>query len=425
MIKDISRSALNLLMGLILAGFVFTPKASAADGKAIFKQNCAVCHSMTDQHLTGPGLAGVMDRVPPGKWLHDWIKNSEKMIKSGDQYATKILKENGGATMTVFEGTLTDADIDEVIAYLKKGDATTTTSSTTTGGTTGEQVVEAKGGIDPLYIILIIIVILAILIGILRGVRNSMSAVAEHTPDEELAKTFWQESRDWMASHRRFIGVCCIIIVLLGMRSCWNSLWMVGVYYDDASDKGYKPEQPIKFSHKLHAGDNGIACQYCHNSVEKSRHAGIPTVNVCMNCHKSIQTGPQYADKEISKIYAAAGFDAKTGTYDLSKQNPIQWIKVHNLPDHVYFNHSQHVVVGKQECATCHGNVKEMTVAEQKSPLTMGWCIDCHRKTDVAMEGNAYYDKLHAYLKNKYKDQHLKTFTVAQMGGLECAKCHY
>ena len=144
-----------------------------------------------------------------------------------------------------------------------------------------------------------------------------------------------------------------------------------------------------------------------------------------MNCHKGIQQGPQYGEKEISKIYAAAGFDPKTGTYDKSKENPIKWIKVHNLPEHVYFNHSQHVVVGKQECTTCHGNVKEMTVAEQKSPLTMKWCIECHRKTEVAMEGNAYYDKLHAYLKEKYKGEHLKTFTVAQMGGLECARCHY
>jgi cytochrome c2 len=418
-------------MSLIFAGLMFSGKAVAADaksGKGIFKTNCAVCHSMTDQHLTGPGLKDVIGRVPQGNWIHDWIKNSEKVIKSGDPYAAKILKENGGALMTVFEGTLTDAQIDDVIAYLKEGEKegpkvtdTTTGGDVAAAGAGGE-----TGGIDPLYIILAIIVILAILIGILRGVRNSMSAAAEHTPEEELSKTFWQEAREWMASHRRFIGVCCIIIVLLGMRSCWNSLWMVGVYYDKETDKGYKPEQPIKFSHKLHAGDNAIACQYCHNSVEKSRHAGIPTVNVCMNCHKSIQKGPQYQEKEISKIYAAAGFNVKTGQYDPSMpQNPIQWIKVHNLPDHVYFNHSQHVVVGKQECTTCHGDVKNMTVAEQKSPLTMGWCIECHRKTEVAMQGNAYYDKLHAYLKEKYKDQHLKTFTVAQAGGLECGKCHY
>ncbi|HEY1040807.1 MAG TPA: c-type cytochrome [Bacteroidia bacterium] len=428
MIKDISRSALHLLMGLVFAGFIFSGKAVAADGKALFKANCAVCHSMCDQKLTGPGLKGVADRVPKGAWLHDWIKNNEKVTKSGDAYANKIVKENGGASMTVFEGTLSEEEIAAVTAYVAAGDPSACGPKVDPAAAAGPgagPAEEAKGGVDPLYIILAIIVILAIMIAVLRGVRNSMSSVAEKTPEEELSKTFWQEAKDWAAGHRRFIGVCCLIIVLLGMRGCWNSLWMVGVYYDETTDKGYKPEQPIKFSHKIHAGDNAIDCRYCHNSVEKSRHAGIPTVNVCMNCHKAIQTGPTTGDKEISKIYAAAGFDPKTGNYDHSKENPIQWIKVHNLPDHVYFNHSQHVVVGKQECSTCHGNVKEMTVAEQKSPLTMKWCIECHRKTDVAMEGNAYYDKLHAYLKEKYKGQHLKTFTVAQMGGLECAKCHY
>ena len=144
-----------------------------------------------------------------------------------------------------------------------------------------------------------------------------------------------------------------------------------------------------------------------------------------MNCHKGIQTGPQYQGKEIGKIYEAAGFDPKTLAYDDSKQNPLKWIKVHNLPDHVYFNHSQHVVVGKIDCATCHGNLKEMTVAEQKAPLTMKWCIDCHRKTEVVMEGNAYYDRLHKALKEKYAGQYDVKFTVDKIGGLECAKCHY
>jgi len=425
MIKNISRSALNLLIGVLLTGFTLTNKALAADGKGLFKQNCAVCHAMTDQKLTGPGLAGIADRAPKGDWLFNWIKNNEKMIKAGDAYANKIYKENGNAAMTVFEGTLSDDDIKAITEYIVNPpvEVKPTAAAGTAGD--GEVTKETKGGIDPLYIILAIIVILAILITILRGVRNSLSSVAHNTPEEELSKTFWQEARDWSKGNRRLIGVFCIILLLIGMRGCWNSLFMVGVYYDKETDKGYKPEQPIKFSHKLHAGDNAIACQYCHNSVEKSRHSGIPTVNVCMNCHKGIQTGPQYGEKEIAKIYAAAGFDPKTGTYDKTKENPIQWIKVHNLPEHVYFNHSQHVVVGKQECATCHGNVKEMTVVEQKSPLTMAWCIECHRKTDVATEGNAYYDKLHAYMKEKYKGDHRKTFTVAEMGGLECAKCHY
>ncbi len=423
-----SRTPLKLLLGLAFISLLISGSASAAsDGKAIFKQNCAVCHSLGDQKLAGPGLKGIMDRAPKGDWLFNWIKNSEKMIKSGDAYAAKIFKENGNAAMTVFEGNLSDDQIHAVVEYIKNPPVEVkdnkNVSSTTTGG---EENANTPKGVDPLYILLTVITILAILISILKGVRHSLKNVVNRKKGlpEQAELTFWEETKKWMGSNRRFVGVCCIIVLLLGMRSCWNSLWNIGVYYDENTKRGYKPEQPIKFSHKLHAGDNAIACQYCHNSVEKSRHAGIPTVNVCMNCHKGISTGPQYGEKEIAKIYQAAGFNSKTGAYDLP-QNPLKWIKVHNLPEHVYFNHSQHVVVGKQECTTCHGDVKSMTVAEQQSPLTMGWCVDCHRKTEVAMEGNAYYDKLHATLKEKYKDQHLKKFTVAQIGGLECGKCHY
>ncbi len=421
------RNALKFLVSsLIFTGFVISNNLHAADGKAVFKQNCAVCHTTTDQKITGPGLKGVVDRVPKGDWLFKWVKNSEKMIKSGDAEAVKIFKENGNASMTVFEGTLSDDEINAVIEYIKNPPIEVAKGPAGPVATGGDEV-EQEVGVSPLYILLAVVVILALLISILRGVRISLRNVTnkKEGKEEEPALTFWEEVKEWTGGHRRFVGVCFIVITCIGVKGCWNSLFRIGVYYDYQTQKGYKPEQPIKFSHKIHAGENAIACQYCHNSVEKSRHAGIPTVNICMNCHKGISTGAITGTAEISKIYAAAGFDSKTQKYDESKTNPIKWIKVHNLPDHVYFNHSQHVVVGKIECTQCHGNVKEMTVAEQKVPLTMKWCIECHRKTDVVMEGNPYYEKLHAALKEKYKDQHLKSFTVAQMGGIECAKCHY
>jgi len=426
MIKNISRSALKLFMSFFFTGFLISGTLTAGDAKTVFKQNCAVCHTTTDQKLTGPGLKGIADRAPKGDWLFNWIKNNEKMIKAGDAYGTKIFKENGNASMTVFEGTISDEDIKALVEYIKNPPvevaATAAASSTDSG-----EAKEEEGGVSPLYIILSVIVILGLLISILRGVRVSLRNIANRKEGraEEPAYTFWEEAKIWIGGHRRFVGVCLIVVTCIGVKGCWNSLYRIGVYYDWQTGKGYKPEQPIKFSHKIHAGDNAIACQYCHNSVEKSRHAGIPTVNICMNCHKGISTGPTTGEKEIAKIYAAAGFDSKNQKYDESKANPIKWIKVHNLPDHVYFNHSQHVVVGKIDCAQCHGNVKEMTVAEQKSPLTMKWCIECHRKTEVTMAGNAYYDKLHEALKEKYKDQHLKNFTVAQMGGIECGRCHY
>jgi mono/diheme cytochrome c family protein len=425
--NNISQASVKTLLAVVFTVFALSSKIYAQDGEKLFKQNCAVCHkSHDDQKLTGPGLKGVFDRVPKGDWINKWILNSEKMIKSGDAYAVKIYGDNGKAAMTVFEGQLNDKDVAAIIGFIKgpppKGDVVTKGPDPESG-----EVASSNGGIEPLYLTLGFIVILIILIGSLRSVRASLqnsSNRAEGKP-ENPEMTFGQEVKNWISGHKRLVGVFSIIIVFIGMKSCWDACYNIGVYYDYRTQKGYKPEQPIKFSHKLHAGDNEIACQYCHSTVEKSRHAGIPTVNICMNCHKGIQTGPVYKDKEIAKIYDAAGFDAKAGTYDNSKQNPLKWIKVHNLPDHVYFNHSQHVVVGKVECTTCHGDVKNMTVAEQKSPLTMKWCIECHRKTEVAMAGNAYYDRLHKALKEKYAGQYDVKFTVDKIGGLECAKCHY
>lgn len=424
--NHMSHFSLKSLFGAVFLFFAFSFGLKAQDGAKLFKANCAVCHTLTDQKLTGPGLAGVFDRVPKGDWMHKWILNSDKVTASGDAYAKKIKGENGNAAMTVFEGTLSDKDVDAIIAFIKTPPpppgATTGAVATTDGAPA-----EAKGGIDPLYLLLGAIVLIAIIIGALRSVRQSL----QNTYNRKEGKpetgdvTFGQEVKQWISGHRRLVGVFVIIIGFIGMKGCWNACFDIGVYYDWETKKGYKPEQPIKFSHKIHAGDNEIACQYCHNTVEKSRHAGIPSVNVCMNCHKGIsKTANEGSEAQIAKIYAAAGFNVKTAQYD-APQNPLKWIKVHNLPDHVYFNHSQHVVVGKQECATCHGDVKKMTVAEQQAPLTMKWCVECHRKTEVAMEGNPYYDRLHKALKEKYKGQYDVKFTVDKIGGLECAKCHY
>lgn len=432
--NQIPRIPLKALLAFVFTAFILSTNVSAQDGAKIFKQNCAVCHaSHTDQKLTGPGLKGVFDRIQPGSlskeaWLHKWILNNEAMIKSGDAYANKIYNDNGKAAMTVFEGQLNDKDVDAILAFLK---APAPTDGAPAAGAAASQTegvaAENTGGVEPLYLILAVVAVLLIMIGALRSVRTSLQNSVNRSEGkaENPEITFWKEAKNWMSARRRLVGVICIVIACIGMKGCWDACFRIGVYYDWKTQKGYHPDQPIRFSHKLHAGDNEIACQYCHNSVEKSRHAGIPTVNICMNCHKGIQTGPQYKEKEIAKIYEAAGFDPKTAQYDASKQNPIKWIKVHNLPDHVYFNHSQHVVVGKLDCANCHGDVKSMTTVEQKAPLTMKWCIECHRKTEVVMEGNAYYDRLHKALKEKYAGQYDVKFTVEKIGGLECAKCHY
>lgn len=424
--NHMSHFSLKSLFGAIFLFFAFSFGLKAQDGAKIFKQNCAVCHTLTDQKLTGPGLAGVAGRVPKpeDQWLFNWIKNNNKVIASGDAYAKALVAANGGAdAMSEFEF-LSDDEVKALVAFVKAPPAPKEVAKTTVVADSGET--EEKTTIDPLYLILGGVVVLAIIIGALRSVRQSLqnSYNRKEGKSELPEMTFGEEVKHWMSNNRRLVGVFAIILVFAGMKSCWNACFDLGVYYDWETQKGYKPEQPIKFSHKLHAGDNEIACQYCHYTVEKSRHSGIPTVNICMNCHKGISTGPQYGETEIAKIYAAAGFNAKTAAYD-GPQNPIKWIKVHTLPDHVYFSHQQHVVVGKQDCANCHGDVKKMTVVEQKNPLTMKWCVECHRKTEVAMEGNAYYDKLHKALKEKYKGQYDVKFTVDKIGGLECGKCHY
>jgi hypothetical protein len=217
----------------------------------------------------------------------------------------------------------------------------------------------------------------------------------------------------------------------------WDAAWVIGVYGGDEVEH-YKPEQPILFNHTLHAGkveagNLAINCQYCHSSAEKSKHAGIPSTNICMNCHTAVEEGrsPE-GTKEIAKIYAAVGWDPATKQYT-GKTEPVKWVKVHNLPDHAYFNHAQHVAVGKIECQECHGPIDEkMDVAEQWAPLTMGWCIDCHNQKEVKMAGNGYYDEVmarlnetdlgHSELKKYLEDDKI---SVKELGGWECAKCHY
>lgn len=165
--------------------------------------------------------------------------------------------------------------------------------------------------------------------------------------------------------------------------------------------QGFMPDQPIWFSHKIHAGQYQIDCQYCHSGASKGKNAWIPAVSVCMNCHKGIQEGAKTGTKEIAKIYAA---------YD--NNVPIEWVRVHSLPDLAYFNHKQHVVAGKVECKECHGPVEEMDVVYQYNVLSMGWCINCHRTHAVNTE---LYEKL--------GQDHVAV--PADQGANECSRCHY
>ena len=177
--------------------------------------------------------------------------------------------------------------------------------------------------------------------------------------------------------------------------------------------KNYSPFQPIKFSHAVHAGQNGTACIYCHSSAPYSKVAGIPPENVCLNCHLIVRNGTRSGAFEISKVISA---------YENHK--PIAWIKVHNLPDHVFFSHAQHVSAGGVDCAECHGNVKEMNVIKQVSDLSMGWCINCHRTRKLNVQSNQFYSQ-YRELAEKLKKGVIDSVTVSMVGGRECMKCHY
>lgn len=388
----------------------------AAAGKALFNANCAACHKL-DKPMTGPALRGVTERHDT-KWLHSWIKDSQKMVKSGDAAAVKIFNEYNKSIMTAFPQ-LSDADIDNILAYTAEPVA-----GPGPGGDVAKIVPEVEGsGVSNNVILGALALVMAMLVVMLFLVNNVLGKIAKangiEAVEKEVSVPIWVA----FARNQFLVLVTSILLLLASGYFVYGYLMQVGV------DQGYQPIQPIHYSHKIHAGDNGIDCKYCHSSSRTSKTAGIPSLNVCMNCHKNISevaestATPEHSkafyDGEIQKLYAAVGWDGQKYT---GVTKPVKWVRIHNLPDFVYFNHSQHVIVAGVECQTCHGPVETMEIMEQFSSLTMGWCVDCHRKTDVKMEGNAYYDKIHAELAKKYGKDKL---TAAEMGGLECGKCHY
>lgn len=406
-----------------------------AAGKQLFNQNCAACHAL-NRKMTGPALANVETRLAEeeglGKeWLYTWIKNSAGMIASGDAYANRVYNEYNQAAMTAFP-TLSNEDIDNILAYTaappKKPQAPVGTDVAVAGGAA------SSNGISNEIILGALALVFSLLVVMLFLVNNTLRKIAEANGVQVVKEAAEKRTPIWKAfAQNQFLIFCTVLVFLLGSAYFAYS-WMsqIGI------DQGYAPVQPIHYSHRIHAGVNKIECQYCHSSARVSKHSGIPSLNVCMNCHKNINaySGPaegpsaddlaegytnEFYTKEIKKLYKAVGWDEENQKYTGESQ-PVEWERIHNLPDFAYFNHSQHVSVGKIECQTCHGPVEEMEIMYQYSPLTMGWCINCHRETEVQVAGNEYYEKIHTELSKKYGVEKL---TAAQMGGLECGKCHY
>ncbi|MBU3027853.1 c-type cytochrome [Zobellia galactanivorans] len=403
-----------------------------AKGKALFNQNCAACHSLT-RKMTGPALANVESRLSDDEgldreWLYNWIKNSPGLIASGDAYANKVYSEYNQAAMTPFP-TLSNEDIDNILAYTAAPPKTAAPAAAAAGEASGSGSGSSGDGVSNELVLGALALVFALLVVMLFLVNKTLRRIAEANgvdlSQEESAKRLPL----WKAfAKNQFLVLVTVVFLLLGSAYfAYGWMMQVGV------DQGYAPVQPIHYSHRIHAGDNKIECKYCHSSARVSKTSGIPSLNICMNCHKSIyqvadetleegkrEYGIDY-NKEIKKLYAAVGWDEENQKYTGESQ-PVKWVRIHNLPDFAYFNHSQHVSVAGIECQQCHGPVEEMEVMYQYSPLTMGWCVNCHRETDIKVEGNAYYEKIHAELSKKYGVDKL---TAAQMGGLECGKCHY
>ena len=440
-------------------------------GKSIFKDNCGTCHNknMKDD-MTGPALGGVQERWAgyPKEDLYKWIRNSQSMVSAGHPEATKLFQK-WKTTMTAFP-TLSDEDIENLLGYIEAVNNGTYGPKVEVPGqaVSGANTSKESGFSWWMYGIFGLLGIIALFLWNIISELNYSKSKAEGNDNAQ------RKSLLELLTSKSVIGFVLFGLILFGGYTTVNNAISVG------SRKNYSPEQPIKFSHATHAGLHKIDCNYCHDGARRSKQSVIPGASTCMNCHAAIKVGSQYGTAEISKIYASIGYDPIASKYienyeklsnediqkiyskwigdnimkekktssltegDLSQvesqvrditssltsdekpsiAGPIEWVRIHNLPDHVYFNHSQHVTVGKVACQMCHGKVETMDVVKQYSPLSMGWCINCHRETDVKFADNKYYDAYKTY-HEELKSGKRTSVKVADIGGLECQKCHY
>ena len=407
------------LVALLLPSLSISQEADIQAGKSLFNANCAACHQL-NRKAVGPALSGVTEKYDR-EWLYKWIKNGTQMIKDGDPQAVAIWEEYNRAVMTNYPQ-FSNEQIDNILAYT---DYTPPPPAVTVAASA--QTVSQGSDISVNVILAVTIVIFTILIVMLFLVQRTLIKIASasgvkiETDTKRSITPLWQK----IVKNQFLIFIMVVGFLLSSAYFTYGYLMQVGI------DQGYAPIQPIHYSHKIHAGANQIECKYCHSSARVSKHSGIPSLNVCMNCHEYIAeyNGEEdlengytrdFYTNEIKKLYSAVGWDEESQVYT-GNTKPVKWVRIHNLPDFVYFNHAQHAQVAKIECQTCHGPVEEMEIMYQYSPLTMGWCIDCHRESNVDKD-NEYYLKVHEELSKKYGVEKL---TVAQLGGIECAKCHY
>ena len=375
-------------------------------GESLFKGNCTVCHAINEV-VIGPALRDVHERQSE-EWIYAFIKNSQKVIKSGDEYAVKLYEQYNKTLMTSFD--FSNEELNAIVTYIKSESAKEVQVVVADVSDQNLQSTESSFSSSNFYLSIgLNIFLLLLVIFVLFRFTNLSKKYVILKDNQSKGKILDEADMEVIDSGFKFkkfiksnkvVGISSFVFIAIFVKSCIDGLYTIGI------QQNYMPTQPIAFSHKIHAGQYEIDCNYCHTGVNISKSANIPSVNICMNCHGVINT-----DKpEIQKILTA-----------YEEKRPIEWVRVHNLPDLAYFNHSQHVAVGGLECSTCHGPIEEMEVVYQYAELTMGWCINCHRETDVNAKGNKYYDNLVELHKSSSK----KPLKVEDIGGLECSKCHY
>ncbi|MBF5027902.1 c-type cytochrome [Planobacterium oryzisoli] len=451
--KHYKRGLLAITLLLTTTASVHAQDGDPKNGEKLFKAQCAACHAL-DKQMVGPALGGVVERLKTEQnldidWLRSWIKDNEALRASGDKYANEVYEKFNKTPMTPFPN-LSDKDIDDILAYTTNPPAPEPAAAAEGGASQADTIAaleEARKQSDNSKILLISLgFIAALLLWLLLRLRQLVK-LSQSQELAELDQTRIHSIGDFYSKYKLVGQGLLGLLALFAFYGVWNWTMDIGVY------KGYKPEQPIYFSHKIHAGDNKIDCQLCHSSAKYGKVSEIPSMNVCMNCHRNIseyngaylEPGKDKAfyDGEIQKIYAATGWDPESQSYK-NKPQPVEWVRIHNMPDFVYFNHAQHVVAGEQAilnshnkknpndqidvvCKACHGQVDTMNVVSMANDFTMGWCIECHRTTEVDMNNGynkEYFQNLHDKLKKQYPKSEGK-ITVDAIGGLECGKCHY
>jgi cytochrome c551/c552 len=442
----------------------------ALKGKELFQAKaCAACHDIKFKSvLVGPVLTGVTDRWENKKDLYEWIKNPQKLLDAKHPYATQLFEKFNKVPMTP-NPAITDEEIDAILAFIanppSEEPATASGSDNPYLELISPSVAAQKDSGSfftslTFFIILFVILLCITLWLALIVARARVTAFKDEFGEEKsvniLAVLF---------ANRTVLKFAIFGFVIFG--TYYTALRGIAL----GRQQDYQPDQPIIYSHKVHAGDNKIDCSFCHDAARRSKHAMIPPTSTCMKCHLGIKTGTLYGTREIAKIFVSIGFNPVTNQYienydkmsneEIKKifiewiktenkndaqiaeeqwtnimtsltsdikpnvSGPIPWTRIHNLPDHVYFNHAQHFTVGKIQCQSCHGPVQEMEVVKQFAPLSMGWCVNCHRETDVKFTENKYYDQYFAKYHEEMKNGFRAGVKVKDIGGLDCQKCHY